>query len=87
MTLEGANVSWSEGNVSYFQLNKLFKQYGATEVNMKNALPGCDGGRAFIKFKTQNEAEFAVQQTNGHKIGNSIITVDLSNQHVISQNL
>ncbi|KAA6400914.1 MAG: putative Serine/Threonine kinase domain protein [Streblomastix strix] len=83
MTQIGATVNWSKGNLSYFQLNKLFKPYGAIEVNMKNAQAGSEGGQAFVRFKTQEEALNAQQKTNGNEIGGIPIVVQILDQQAL----
>ncbi|KAA6364845.1 MAG: hypothetical protein EZS28_039629 [Streblomastix strix] len=80
MTQIGVNVQWSKGNLSYFQLNKLFKPYGAIEVNMRNAQGGSEGGQAFVWFKTQEEALLVQQMTNGNEVGGIMIIVEVLDQ-------
>ncbi|KAA6390787.1 MAG: putative serine/threonine-protein kinase Nek6 [Streblomastix strix] len=82
----GLNVSWESGNVSYFQLNKFFKPFGAIEVNLKNVSAGSEGGKAFVKFKTYEEALTAHQKTNGSDIGGVTITVEVEEQSTVYLN-
>ncbi|KAA6388238.1 MAG: putative G2-specific protein kinase nimA [Streblomastix strix] len=77
MTLFGLNVSWTNGRLPFSQLHQLFKQYGATEVGLKNESSVNEGGQAFVTFGTQEEALTALQKTNGSDIGGVTLTVEV----------
>ncbi|KAA6370833.1 MAG: putative serine/threonine-protein kinase Nek6 [Streblomastix strix] len=79
----GLNIIWAYGSISSFQLNKLYKPFGAIDVNMKNSSSGIQKGHAFVKFKSQEEAYIAQQKTNGTNIGDITITVEVQEYQTI----
>lgn len=76
MTQIGLIASWEEGNITFFQLKNLFRQYGGLDLYMRNPLNG-NGGRYFVTFNSYEEAELAKQKTNGTEIGQSVLTVEV----------
>ncbi|KAA6361510.1 MAG: hypothetical protein EZS28_042963 [Streblomastix strix] len=77
------NVSWTTGRLTYFQVRKVFLPLGAIEVNMLNAPAGQDGGRATVKFKSLQDADKALQSTNGKDFEGITINVDLQQQQTV----
>ncbi|KAA6354119.1 MAG: hypothetical protein EZS28_050354, partial [Streblomastix strix] len=62
-------VNWDGDDISEDELKKIFAPYGAYSVIKEQLPPGISRGSAYVSFRTQQEAEDAVNNTDGNVVG------------------
>ncbi|KAA6399580.1 MAG: hypothetical protein EZS28_004889, partial [Streblomastix strix] len=71
-------VNWDGDDISEDELKKIFARYSAYSVIKEQLPPGISRGSAYVSFRTQQEAEDAVNNTDGNVVGGSVIEVAIS---------
>ncbi|KAA6353735.1 MAG: hypothetical protein EZS28_050738, partial [Streblomastix strix] len=75
MTQFGVKVSWEGGQASLQDLKDCFQPMrGYMNIRMYRAAPGSIGGKAFVSFRSKQDAENALT-AQGLVIGGSVIDV------------
>ncbi|KAA6389721.1 MAG: hypothetical protein EZS28_014755 [Streblomastix strix] len=65
MTQFGVLVQWKGSNIEQAILMKLFEPYQAVDVTIDQVRPDNNDRTAFVRFMTQQAAEYAQDQTDG----------------------
>ncbi|KAA6364810.1 MAG: hypothetical protein EZS28_039663, partial [Streblomastix strix] len=79
-------VKWT-GNVSEDDLKQLFNPLGAESVVMLKSEVELNEGQAQINFKTQLDAQNALDQTNKKDIKGSVLEIEMQKQNQFEGNL
>ncbi|KAA6390792.1 MAG: hypothetical protein EZS28_013679, partial [Streblomastix strix] len=75
MTYWGVLVSWEGSNINQTILKELFEPYQAVDVTIDQVRPDNNNRTAFVKFMTQQAAEYAQDQTDGLVLGDTFLEV------------